>query len=379
MNNYILIKVNNNIKRFIDKCTKYNIELYDIKYVDKNEIIVKIKKEDYKIIKRYNYYSDIDIYSKLGIDKIKENIFIQKYFILVFILCLFLIYFCSNIILDINVIHSNKLIRELLIEELNNNGIKKYSYKKSFNELENIKNKILINNKDKLEWISITNIGMTYIVRVEERILNNISEDKKYCNLIATKEALITNIYGTKGEILVNVNDIVKKDDILISGNIILNESSKGTTCANGTIMGKVWYTTTVSLDRNYEKKEYTKESRYNIKIKNKVLRNNKYNNYDKKYLFKSKWFSIYKELEYKNNKYKYNESESIEKALLEIENKFNNKLSNSVNIIDKKILNQTITDNKIDLNVFVVTLENIGEVIELDESLIEKESVDKN
>ena len=34
MNNFILISVKNNIKRFFSKCNKYNIELYDIRYID---------------------------------------------------------------------------------------------------------------------------------------------------------------------------------------------------------------------------------------------------------------------------------------------------------------------------------------------------------
>ena len=371
MNKYIIIKVKNNIKRFIEKCSKYNISLYDINYINNNEILVKINKENYKNIKRYNYYSDIEIYSKLGIDSIKENIYKLKYFILIFIILLSLMYLISNIILKINVIHSNKNVRELVINELENYGIKKYSYKKKFNELEKIKNKILDNNKDKLEWISITNIGMTYIVRIEERIIDKKEIEKEYCNIIASKDALITNIYATNGEIIVNVNDIVKKGDILVSGDILLNDIKKGTTCANGTIIGKVWYNTNVTLDRNYEKKEYTGNSRYNIKINNKILKTNKYIKYDKKYIINNKYISIYKELEYYNKVYKYNELDSIKKSLLEIDNKFKNKLGNNGKIIDKKILNKTITNNKVDLNVFVVTLENIGESIEINEENI--------
>ena len=33
MNKYIIINVKNNIKRFINKCNKYNIELYNINYI----------------------------------------------------------------------------------------------------------------------------------------------------------------------------------------------------------------------------------------------------------------------------------------------------------------------------------------------------------
>lgn len=371
MNKYIIINVKNNIKRFINKCNKYNIELYNINYIDKDNIIVKINKKDYKNIKTYNYYSEIEIYRNVGIDYFFNRIDKLKYFILSFILCLVFTYLISNIILRINVIHSNKNIRELVSDELYEYGIKKYSIKKDFNQIEDIKNKILENNKDKLEWISITNIGMTYVVRVEERIIDKPKVENEYCNVVATKESLVTNIFSDKGDILVNVNDLVRKDDILISGNLILNEETKSYTCASGKVMGKVWYNTNITIKRDYLKKEYTGKKRYNFIINHKILKNNKYSKFDKKYIINNRFIKIYKEIEYKEKRYKYNELDSINKALLEIDNKFKNKLNNNGKVLDKKILNKNINNKEINLNVFVITEENIGKQIELNKDEI--------
>ena len=371
MNKYIIINVKNNIKRFINKCNKYNIELYNINYIDKDNIIVKINKEDYKNIKTYNYYSEIEIYRNVGIDYFFNRIDKLKYFILSFILCLVFTYLISNIILRINVIHSNKNIRELVSDELYEYGIKKYSIKKDFNQIEDIKNKILESNKDKLEWISITNIGMTYVVRVEERIIDKPKEENEYCNVVATKESLVTNIFSDKGDILVNVNDLVRKDDILISGNLILNEETKSYTCASGKVMGKVWYNTNITIKRDYLKKEYTGKKRYNFIINHKILKNNKYSKFDKKYIINNRFIKIYKEIEYKEKRYKYNEIDSVNKALLEIDNKFKNKLNNNGKVLDKKILNKNINNKEINLNVFVITEENIGKQVELNKDEI--------
>ena len=374
MNKYIIIKVTQDIKRFINKCNSYNIELYNIKYIDKDNIIVKIKKDDFDNIKIYNYYSNIEIYNKVGIDYYIYKINKLKYFILCFVIMIICMFLVSNIILKINVIHSNKKVRELVYSELYDNGIKIFSIKKDFNKLENIKNKILENNRDKLEWISITNIGMKYVVRVEERIIDNIKDEHDYCNVVATKEGIVTNIFSDKGDILVNVNDIVRKDDILITGNLIVNEETKNYTCASGKVMAKVWYTTNISLKRDYLKKEYTGKKRINFYINHKVLRNNKYCKFDKKYIINTKYIKVYKELEYKEKKYKYNELDSINKALLEIDNKFKNKLGDKGEIIDKKILNKNINNKEINIDVFVITSEDISKQIELN-----KEDINNN
>lgn len=366
MSKFIAIKVTNNIKRFINKCTNNNFELYDINYLDKNNIIIKIKKEDLEKIKKCNFYSEINIYKNIGTDYLLEKIINLKYFIISFIFLLALMILISNIILKINVIHSNKKIRELVTEELYLNGIKKYSYKKSFLELEQIKNKILKENKDKLEWISITNLGMTYVVRVEERIMDNIVQEHDFCNIISSKEALITNIYSNRGNIIVSKNDIVKKDDILISGELKLNDEIKNLTCASGKVMGRVWYTTNISVKRDYITKIKTGKKRYNLIINHKVLRNKKYNKYDKKIIIKNKWFEIFKEIEYKETKKKYKEKDAQEKALEEIDKKFKNKLGTRGKVIDKKILKKQINDKEIILEVFVTTEENISKQIKL-------------
>ncbi len=374
MNKYIIIKVTQDIKRFINKCNSYNIELYNIKYIDKDNIIVKIKKDDFDNIKIYNYYSNIEIYNKVGIDYYIHKINKLKYFILCFVIMIICMFLVSNIILKINVIHSNKKVRELVYSELYDNDIKIFSIKKDFNKLENIKNKILENNRDKLEWISITNIGMTYVVRVEERIIDNIKNEHDYCNVVATKEGIVTNIFSDKGDILVNVNDIVRKDDILITGNLIVNEETKNYTCASGRVMAKVWYTTNISLKRDYLKKDYTGKKRINFYINHKVLRNNKYSKFDKKYIINNKYIKVYKEMEYKEKKYKYNDLDSVNKALLEIDNKFKNKLGGKGKIIDKKILNKSINNKEINIDVFVITLEDISKQIELN-----KEGINNN
>ena len=376
MNKYILIVVDNNIKRFLEKCNKYNIELFNINYLDKDKIVVKIKKEDFNIIKQYNYYSNIDIYRYLGIDNIKIKLFNLKYFILVFFMCLVSMYLISNIILKINVIHSNKKIRELIYEELENYGIKKYSYKKNFNDIEDIKNKIIENNKDKIEWLSISNVGMTYVIRVEERIIDKLKEYNDFCNIISEKESLITKIYSDSGDILVNINDIVKKDDILISGRLMLNEETKGYTCANGNVWGRVWYNTNISIKREYIKKEYTKKKRLNIIINHKVLRSNKFNKYDKKYIIKNRFFSIYKELEFVEKKYKYSDSLAIKRGLESIVEKFNTKLGKNGKIISKKITNKFLNDNEVNIDVFIITEEIISKQIKLD---IEEENLVNN
>ena len=90
-------------------------------------------------------------------------------------------------------------------------------------------NKVLNEYKEYLEWIEIEKIGMTYEINFEQRI--NKKEDKVdgLCDVVAESDGIVSKIKSSSGVILVKVNQSVKKGDLLISGDIKLNDIDKTT------------------------------------------------------------------------------------------------------------------------------------------------------
>ena len=172
MNKRIYLEVSNELNRFIKKCIDNNINLYNISYV-KDKMVVLIDVKDYLKIKRLNYYSKIRVVKYDGLLNIKKIIKDNMFYISVIFLSFIWMNLLTNYIVDIKIIHSNSGIRRLLKEELDKNNIKKFSLAYSFEELDNITKKILADNKNNLEWVSIKKDGMKYIVRAEERIIKN--------------------------------------------------------------------------------------------------------------------------------------------------------------------------------------------------------------
>ena len=150
------LKVNINGKRinnFINRLLNLKIELYDVEYISKEEINIIIDKKDYEKIRKNKTIYTIKIIDKIGVIKIKEFIKNNLHLIFFFIIGLIILLILSNIIFDIKVIHNDKQLRELLINELKNNNVDKYRFKKSRNEIEDIKDIILKKYKDKIEWL----------------------------------------------------------------------------------------------------------------------------------------------------------------------------------------------------------------------------------
>ena len=115
------------IKKLIDKGIKYNNLVISIK-----EIYLDVSVSDYKDILNIKTSYKIEIVSYLGIYKYIVFIINYWYIFIFFILSIFYIKFLSNIIFDVEVIHSNEKIRNIIYSDLKDMGISKYKFKVSF-------------------------------------------------------------------------------------------------------------------------------------------------------------------------------------------------------------------------------------------------------
>lgn len=360
MNKRIYLEVSNELNRFIKKCIDNNINLYNISYV-KDKMVVLIDVKDYLKIKRLNYYSKIRVVKYDGLLNIKKIIKDNMFYISVIFLSFIWMNLLTNYIVDIEIIHSNSGIRRLLKEELDKNNVKRFSLAYSFEELDNITKKILADNKNNLEWVSIKKDGMKYIVRAEERIIKSEEVSDKPRDIVASKDAYITKVISSKGNVLVRQGEYVKKGTVLISGKITLYEDVKGVTSASGSVYGNVWYECTVETPKEISSERLTGRKRYNLNVGNKILLRNKYQNFRQKNIREIKIFGLkikfYREEEVEIIKTKTDD----EYALNRLKEEFDKKLNGKGVIIYQKVLKKDENNSTIKYRVFIITNELIN------------------
>ena len=375
----IKIKVTGrNINNFLKRLINNNINIEKVIPISHKEIDLIINYQDLdKVLKLKTIYNIkiVRYYGKLRIIKrIKKDIFILSSLLI----SLLLIYTLSNIIFKIEVIHSNNNIIKLVTKELEDNGIKKYKFVKNYQEIEKIKNKILEENKDTLEWLEIIREGTKYTIRVEERIINNKPKDNKIYNIVASKNAVIKNIYAESGEKIRSINTYVKKGDIIISSDITLPNNEKISKTASGKVQGEVWYNINIEYPYQYHEIKYTgnKKKVLVLNLLNKRISFfdfHKYKTFNRniKYIFNNNItpISLIYEDEYETNiineVYDYNTAR--EKAITKAKEKILEKYPNIKDITNIKIINEEDKKNKISLNLFVTCLEDITEYQEVD------------
>ena len=359
-----------NIKRFISKLVYHKINLLNVNVINDKEAFITIYKNDLDKIEKIKSIYSLDILDSAGYIKIKKRLKINNFIIISIFLGLISLFFLSNIIFSIEVIHYDKDIISFMKKELAHYGIKEISFKKSFDELEKIKSTILHKYKDKLEWIEIQNIGTKYIIRIEERKIIKTKENTDLQHIIATKNAIIKKVLATSGTVIKSKNTFVNKGDIVISGEIKLYDEIKNYTRAEGIIYGEVWYTVKTSYPFIYSEKKMTGKVKKRLLLK---VFNNYYGLNFKKYddavlidkeliynLILPISFVYQEQKETIDNSFILTEEEANDKAILKSREKIKEKLDHGEYIIYEKQLKKEVKNSKIVIEMFYAVYENI-------------------
>lgn len=365
-------------ENFIRKLMQKRVELLRIKQKNRNEIHIKIFKRDYEKVIECKTIYEVETLELHGMIHVKKSLEMHRILFLFFLLGFVLLYGLSTVISEVEIVHTNHEIRELLYSELDDYGIKKNHIKKSYQKIQKIKEEIVYKHKDKIEWLEIENVGTKYIVRVEMRKLKGETKEKENRDLVASKAAIIKKIENKKGVSMKKVNDYVEKGETIISGNVYLNEEYKESMPAEGRVYGEVWYKVRITYPLTYYEERYTGR-------KNTVYT----------FSFLGKRFELFNKTPYKNKKMKtktyvknqllpisfqkeeQQEIEKIEQILLEEEavnkamesahKKIEKNLKGEEHIIDEKKLKVSEKDSKIVLDMFFTVYEDITEYKKID------------
>ena len=254
------------VKRFIRMLYRSGIYFEEIS-LDHGSAYIKVDKENYKKFNDIKTSYNIEVIELFGISKFNHLIRSNFIFLIFTAFGIFLLYFLSNIIFDVEVIHNDKYIRDLLYSELDKYNIKKYNFVKKYEYVQKVKNEILNNYKNDIEWLEIERVGTVYKIRVDKRIINNIKQDGQNRHVVAKKNGIIMRIVAEKGEIVKKVYDYVRAGDIIISGEIYKNKEVIGQTSASGDVYAEVWYKVKVEMPISYKEEALTGRSKNVINI----------------------------------------------------------------------------------------------------------------
>ena len=390
---YVTIKVMGHYpERFFDLCARRNIPVWSIRKQSELECLADVYVDDiHKLrkIRRQTHYKLSFVRKKGMLFFIKRLKNYHQLLISLFIACLVFLYLTQSI-LFIQIEGVPTEMEKQLLTSLNNYGIKKGKLKLLMDKPDQIQSKILFDYPNIL-WVGITPNGVNYQLEVITKKQPEVKERQQRTHIYAKKDGVISEMFVAKGRPLVEVNDFVKKGQLLVTGQLNhLNQNDEDDNTENqdeqlievdAEIYATTWYETKleVALEGNYQIETGEFKNKYYLQFgsfKMPIWGFGSTNFQQEKIEIDQHTLTVFdwtipiaflsqthKEVEIINQERSV--EQAVEIGLQQARQNLLRNLDQTSSIINEKILHQSSENGKVNLHVYFTVKENIVNTIE--------------
>lgn len=228
MEHYLQIRIEGfKQQEFISECMKKKITLRNVKIKNNIEMTLKIKTEDFEMLKSIgkNKYK-FTIISEGGYINILNRVLNNKARICGILLFIFIVYFQTLFISEIRIYGYEAFTEREIRECLKEGGL--FEGCKKGGDIDKLK----LSLYDKLGNVSFVGIslkGCLAEVKIVEGTINLEKVDKsKPCDVVASKEGYVYRVVPIEGIRSADTGTYVKKGDVVISGTVPIKSTAYG-------------------------------------------------------------------------------------------------------------------------------------------------------
>lgn len=215
------------IERFLNLAARGNIHIWNAKR-EEDEFIGCTLISDYKkfrpIVRKTHV--QVRVSERYGLPFAIRK-YHKRFGVMVGIGCFILVMLISGqFVWDITVSGNKEIPAEEVLDLMEDNGLHLGSFKKSL-DVESLAESICV-NFDEASWAAVNLIGTVAHIEIKERVKPpEMIEDKKPCNIVASKSGQIIHMDVQEGQKMTTIGSGVKKGDLIVSG--IIQDKEGGT------------------------------------------------------------------------------------------------------------------------------------------------------
>ena len=317
----------------------------------------------------------IKIKSKKGIPFILNRYRKRKAFVISLLLVLFSLVILSGFIWNIEITGNETVSEEEILSIVKNEGLEKGKLKSKIDP-KKIVEKIRLDRAD-ISWVGIKISGTNVTIEiVEADMAPKVIDKNDYCNIIATKDAMIVSANAQNGTLQVKEGDVVKQGSVLIAGWLEGKYTGVRYVHATGQVMAKVWYSKKEKIyyRQNERKQTGNVEKKYSLNINNFPInfykKLSKFEIYDtinteKKLKISSNFYLPFELIVKENHEVieeekNYTKDEAKQIGIDNISKELKSQINNEEDIVNEYI-NTNESEEYIEVEVIYEVLENIG------------------
>ncbi|AOH55754.1 sporulation protein YqfD [Peribacillus muralis] len=375
---YVKVKAHGKgAERLINMLTRRGLHIWDLKRVGSETLIFHMDFRDIPKLRQVMRKSDckVSFMQGRGFPFLVKRVMKNSGFLvglIAFLLCIFVL---SNMVWGIEVKDAKPATEHAIRKELDKMGVKIGKLQFFVDDVDTIQRK-LSDRISALTWVGVELKGTTYHFRVVEKRQPKEVEKTSPQNLVASKKAVIADMYVKKGQSIVNVNDYVGKGQLLVSG-LIGKEDKQEIVSAQGVIKGKTWYNAEVKipmktkfsvLNGNETNKHYLKMGDFSLPVWG--FKDPKYDKQEKETTLKPFHFLqwelpiSYKQVTLRSKEdivRSYTREEAVKEGRKMAKAELKKHLDEEDEIIEEKILHESMENGKVKLSIHYQVIEDIA------------------
>ena len=251
---YVMIKIEGlHLERFLNLCMLDRIGIWGVSRKSRTVMFAKIGVKDFprlrKVVRRAG--CRVSIQRRQGAMFWFSRFRFRKFLLAGAAMAAALVYLLSSYVWSIEIIGVSDSDQAVYMQQLNDQGVHIGMFSEALN-LSDIEDNLIVNNED-VVWVCARLSGVKLsieVVKGEEA--PELTDTQTPTHVIATKDAVVDSMTVLEGRRIVEDGQTVTQGQELISGIFEYDEDKPlRYVHAQGEVLGRVWYSTKVSLPAN--------------------------------------------------------------------------------------------------------------------------------
>lgn len=236
--------VSDDIISLLNSFKKDHLIVFQLTKIDDNTYRFYLPIYQRFLARKYN----MQIIKSIGILYYLVVLFCKKINIIGVISFALTLLICSRFIFKVEITGNSPSNTKLVEEVLKENNINAGDLKKSYQELNEIYDDLKASFKGKIDYLNIYQEGGVLFVKYTNSVGAKEVENN-FQNIYASKDGVIQSIDVSSGNIVVQVNQFVKRGDLLVSNTIISTDGENKIIATKGKVMAYTYVTYQGEID----------------------------------------------------------------------------------------------------------------------------------
>ncbi|RQW19979.1 sporulation protein YqfD [Bacillus sp. C1-1] len=256
-------------EQLLNRCLKQGMHIWDVSVMETEKIQFKVQLSNIHQLRRFLRKTDLTLRFKerQGLPFFIKQMKVRAGFvtgIAAFFIAFFLL---SNMVWGYSIDGASPQVEKKLEEAIAELGVKRGEFSFSLPKPNEIQ-AYVTDRIDEATWVGVRKKGTNYQFEVVEQVRQSDPEIISPRHLVASKKAVIRSMFVEDGTAVKRTNDVVEKGDLLVSGFIGV-EGAEQTIPAKASVVGEIWYTSTVSMpiSQIYSSLTGEQKNKYQLKV----------------------------------------------------------------------------------------------------------------